>query len=123
MSTAINSQKDIKALAPSRENTISAVLNGVGNAAMVAGAAVWAMGEKTRKENHRLVLAGTAVSVFLGALWGLREAKQVSLYRGALLEEIQQLRQEVDGLKAENLDWKQRMTAQKAHAAKAEPQI
>lgn len=120
MATKRQVTPNLKALAPSTENTVSAVLNGISNALMVVGAGLLLTPEETRKNNSKLIYASSAISIVLGAVWGWREAKQMNAYREAVLDEVEDLRKNVETLKAENAGWKEKVTAAAVTQASAQ---
>ena len=83
----------------------SGLLNGAGNGAMVGGIGLVAYSIKDHismgRANDKLFLlaAGAAgIATAIGAVYGLKEAKQVNDYRNALATDIETLHAQIDSL-------------------------
>jgi hypothetical protein len=81
------------------------LLNGAGNGAMVGGSLLVANNifEHIKKPEGKspffLIATGaTGICTAIGAMYGLREAKQVNDYRTALAKDIETLHAQIDGI-------------------------
>ena len=79
---------------------MSAVLNGMGNGAMVLGlpAMAWRalQGSKDHVKNEKAVICFSVAGALIGACFGYAEARRVQEYHQKFVDEITKLRTEVD---------------------------
>ncbi len=85
------------------------LFNGAGNGAMIGGSAlvahnIWKHTHDVKTKGiprdkvHIAATAVTGICTAIGAVYGIREAKQVNSFRAALANDIETLHAQVDGM-------------------------
>ncbi len=123
MGNTVESQKSLEDLAPGKGSVLTSVLNGIGNATMLAAIPLAFFADVIPKGNRKAFFGITGVAVAVGAMWGWSEAKQIRKYRSALTGEISGLRQKVETLEAERDSWQKKLAEDRKQDAAATLQI
>jgi hypothetical protein len=121
-------QKTASAIAriePPRESNVSTIMNGAGNGAFVFGMpffmydlySVVVKGKAPVATLSKQAIFSTIVGSGIGAWFGHSEAKRIKEYRGAISEELHQLRIDVNAHDAAIKTWSDKVSAPAAPTA------
>jgi hypothetical protein len=122
----------LRRLEPPGESSISTVMNGIGNGAMIGMLPTLLMNlfdemkgtvlsDAQHKSRGRLGIGMTVVGCALGAAYGIHEARRLNEYRKGISQEVNNLRDEVQSQRQEINTWEARLKAKDAKKAEATP--